>query len=297
MSEHWIDRNWKDIIKKNPDDAISYFMPELAAERDYSREPRFAGTEYPAIGGKSDKDATNPDLCMAVPLKTGHTPRALFLIEQQHEEDESLPSRIFKSWYRASDEHQIPVTSLAIYTGRAKPVNTYSSAWQGTSVNFTYNIYSVAAVSAEELKRDGRDFAIPLLAAKRMLEANGDPLKRGKYALELLDLIKERELEEAKLRSFRKFTSNILQLGEVDIDPNVREAWKMKWMSWAETVKEIDIRDAREEGMEEGMEKGMEKGAENCKLEVARSMRAEGLSAEIIRKCTGLGEDDIPALS
>ncbi|GHS92652.1 hypothetical protein AGMMS50276_01050 [Synergistales bacterium] len=36
MSESWIDRCWKDVIKENVDDAISFFMPGLAAKRDYS---------------------------------------------------------------------------------------------------------------------------------------------------------------------------------------------------------------------------------------------------------------------
>ncbi|GHV29442.1 hypothetical protein FACS1894167_08750 [Synergistales bacterium] len=289
MSEHWIDRAWKDIIKKNPDDSTSYFMPELAAERDYSQQPQFAGTEHPAIGGKSDKDGTISDVCMAVPLKTGNTPRALFLIEQQHEKDDSLPRRIFRSWYRASDEHQIPVTSLAVFTGRAKPVNTYSGAWQGTSVSFTYNVYSVAAASAEELKHDGRAFAIPLLAGKRMLEANGNPLKRGEYSLELLSLIKERVSDEVKAWYFRKFTSNILQIDEGDIDPKVKEVWKMQFKTMDEVVRDINIRDAKEEGMERGVEKG--------KFEVARKMLARKMAVSDIIDLTGLDEDDILALS
>jgi predicted transposase/invertase (TIGR01784 family) len=55
-----------------------------------------------------------------------------------------------------------------------------------------------------------------------------------------------------------------------------------------EAIREIHIRDAKEEGREEGMEKG--------KFEVARSMLAEGLSADIIKRCTGLDKEDILAL-
>jgi predicted transposase YdaD len=47
-----------------------------------------------------------------------------------------------------------------------------------------------------------------------------------------------------------------------------------------EVVKEIYIRDAKEEG----------------KIEVARSMLADGLPAETIKKYTGLDENDIQAL-
>jgi predicted transposase/invertase (TIGR01784 family) len=51
-----------------------------------------------------------------------------------------------------------------------------------------------------------------------------------------------------------------------------------------EAVREIQIRDAKEEGQEEG------------KIEVARSMLADGLPAETIKKYTGLDENDILAL-
>ena len=56
MSEHWIDRAWKDVINENADDAISFFLPNLAAERDYSKEPESADPVHETIGGDSDKD-------------------------------------------------------------------------------------------------------------------------------------------------------------------------------------------------------------------------------------------------
>jgi predicted transposase/invertase (TIGR01784 family) len=55
-----------------------------------------------------------------------------------------------------------------------------------------------------------------------------------------------------------------------------------------EAVREIQIRDAKEEGMEKGLEEG--------KYEVARSMLADGLGVEIIRKYTGLDESSIRSL-
>ncbi|MDR2175686.1 MAG: hypothetical protein LBO82_07080 [Synergistaceae bacterium] len=100
-------------------------------------------------------------------------------------------------------------------------MNAYFREWQGTSVNFEYNVYSVDGTDAEALKRDGRDFALPALAAKRMLEAEGKARKRGEYS---------------------------------------------------------------EEGKKEG------------KFEVARSMLADGLPAETVRKYTGLDESSILSL-
>jgi hypothetical protein len=284
MSEHWIDRAWKDVIKENPDDVVSFFMPELAAERDYSQKPSFADPARPSIGGKSDKGGNISDICMALPLITGDVPRALFVVEQQHEEDKTLPLRVFQSWYRASDEYAIPVTSLAIYTGRAKPINAYTWAWRGTSVNFAFNVYSVAEEEEEKLKMDKRPFALPLLAARKMLDAGGNPAKRGEYSLELLDMIKERGLGDLKAWSFQKFTSYILQIDKKDIDPKVREVWKVQFRPMDEVVKEIYIRDAKEEGMEEKA------------FEVARNLLKMGLPVEQIAMGTGLSVEEVSDL-
>jgi hypothetical protein len=98
-------------------------------------------------------------------------------------------------------------------------------------------------------------------------------------------MIKERGLGDLKAWSFQKFTSYILQIDKKDIDPKVREVWKVQFRPMDEVVKEIYIRDAKEEGQEEG------------KIEVARSMLADGLPTETIQKYTGLDESDFLALS
>jgi hypothetical protein len=276
MSEAWIDRAWKDVLHENADDAISFFMPELAAERDYSKKPQSGDPQHPAIGGDSNKGERTSDLCLSLPIKTGGTSRAVFLVEQQHEKDESLPLRMFQSYYRACDEYASPVTSLAIFTGGAKPVDTYTNMWYGTSVSFTYNIYSVLGADAEELKRDKRIFALPVLAAKRMLDAKGSAKKREEYSLELLDLTESRRLDEETMWSLKNFIHRILRIGDKDIDPKVREAWKMKFRPIDEVVRDIRIRDAKEE--------------------VARNFLADGIPPEVVARNTGLTMEDIRGL-
>jgi predicted transposase/invertase (TIGR01784 family) len=146
--------------------------------------------------------------------------------------------------------------------------------------------------NGEELKEDKRIFALPVLAAKRMLEAGGQAEKRGKYSLELLELIEARNLSSEKTWSLKRFVYRILQIGKEDIDPKVREAWKMQFRPISEVVKDMHIRDAREEGMEAGMEKGREEG----KFEVARLMLARKMSVSDIIDITGLNEKDILSL-
>jgi predicted transposase/invertase (TIGR01784 family) len=72
--------------------------------------------------------------------------------------------------------------------------------------------------------------------------------------------------------------------------------WKMRLIPIDEAVREIQIRDAREEGMERGMEKGMEKGMEQSKFEIARNFLKIGLPVGQIAKGTGLSVEEIRAL-
>ena len=51
-----------------------------------------------------------------------------------------------------------------------------------------------------------------------------------------------------------------------------------------------------EEGLEKGLKKGVEKGLKKGRLETARSMKKEGIPAEIIQRCTGLSLDEINEL-
>jgi hypothetical protein len=304
MSEHWIDRAWKDVINENADDAISFFMPELAAKRDYSKKPESADPVHEAIGGESDKGSRISDVCLSVPLIADPAPRAVFLLEQQGKHYKSLPLRVFQSFYRASDEFQAPVTALALFTGKEKPINTYFQSYCGTELNFRYNICSVKDADAEELKRDRRNFALAVLAGKRMLEAGRNARRREEYSLELLALIEARGLDSEKTWSLKKFVYRILQIGKEDIDPKVREAWKMQFRPIDEVVRDIHMRDAREAGIEEGMERGMERGREEGreegkfegKFEVARKMLSRKMSVSDIIDITGLNEKDILSL-
>jgi hypothetical protein len=49
---HWIDAAWKKVLSDGADDAIDFFLPELAKDRDRSKEIDLAGAELPGQGHK-----------------------------------------------------------------------------------------------------------------------------------------------------------------------------------------------------------------------------------------------------
>lgn len=56
------------------------------------------------------------------------------------------------------------------------------------------------------------------------------------------------------------------------------------------------IKEGIKEGMKEGLEKGLEKGEQKKQIEIARKMREDGISIDIIIKYTGLQSSDIENL-
>ena len=56
------------------------------------------------------------------------------------------------------------------------------------------------------------------------------------------------------------------------------------------------LEELRRDGIKEGMEKGMEKGEQKKQIEIARKMREDGISIDIIIKYTGLQSSDIENL-
>jgi predicted transposase/invertase (TIGR01784 family) len=281
---HWIDAAWKKVLYAGIDDAIAFFMPGLAKDRDMSKEVEILKDEFPAFGIDTDKGMRVADLCLSVPLTGGISRKVNLFIESQHEDDKNFALRMFQTFFRMSDSFKENVTALAIFTGRAKDRDEYSYSCYGVELSFKYNTYHILSQDIEILRRDERVFAPVVLAARMMIAAKGKPASREKYAMELLKILRERDYDKKRIRFIMKFVGSVLQVKQDDIYPKVKGEFEMPWVPISQVQRELEIEDAKEEGKEAG------------KMEVARSMIAKGFSVDIIKECTGLDDNDILAL-
>jgi hypothetical protein len=293
MSEKWIDRAWKDVFIGCIDDAIEFFLPELAADRDYSQKPEILTEEMPAIGAKSDKGMKSSDVCASLLMKNATIQRVALLIEQQHWPHKDFARKIFEEYYRRSDRLRVPVTALAIFTGKIEVVSAYSSSCYGTELNFKYNTYSIHNADVEALRHDNRLFAPVVLAGTLMLKTGGNPKERERYARELMKLMLDRHYAKEKLKMVLDFVGNIFQVEAADMDAKFKEEWVMRWVPWDEAYKEIVVRHAEEEGVMRGMIQGMTQG----KTEMAHNLLKLGVSPVQIAQASGLSEEEIHRLN
>ncbi|MDR1967000.1 MAG: hypothetical protein LBQ36_09840 [Synergistaceae bacterium] len=278
---HYIDAAWKRVLSDGIDDAIAFFLPDLAKDRDASREIAKAMDAFPVLDSEGDKGMRITDLCFSVPVMGGESRKVGLFVEQQHEDDEEFALRVFQTFYRMSDSFKEKITALAIFTGGAKDRNEYLYSCYGVELSFRYNTYHILSHDIEELRRDGRAFAPVVLGARMMIAAKGKAPNREKYVRELLNILRERDYDMKRRRFIMKFIGNILNVRSGDISAELRREFYMQWVPMSEVQRKLAIEDIKEEG----------------KMEVARKMLAKGIPVETIEECTGLDEGDILALS
>ncbi len=270
------------------EDAIAFFLPELAEARDTSREIQLTSSEFSAIDSESDAGKRITDLSFLVPLKGGGFRKVGLFIEQQDEDKQDFALSMFQAFYRMSDRLKEQVTALAIFTGRAKDRNEYVYSCYGVNLSFRYNTYHVPSQDLDELRRDERLFAPVVLAARMVIAAQGNPANREKYVRELLKLLRERDYDKERRVSIMRFIGNVMNVDSKDISEELRREFYMQWVPISEVQKEIYINYAKEEGWREGEEKKA--------FEIAKNMLASKASISDIVNWTGLRREDILSL-
>ena len=286
----WRDTAWKRAIIDGARDAIAYFMPDLAADMDTSREVTgITGVELPMKDSDSDKDMRVSDVFLSVPVKGGEEWSVACFAEQEHEPDSRFGERIFDSYVRLrASRPRGKTTGFAIYTGNSEDAKSYTETCYGFEVSVRFRTFHLPSYGVEELRGDKRPFARVMYAGRLSLGTEDNVALREKYALELLDTASEQDYDKTQRKFILEFADRIFWLNDPGISQEVREAYKMKTIPLSEYLHEVD--------MEEAIMIGETKGESKKALEVARSMLADGFPAETIRKHTGLDESSILSL-
>jgi hypothetical protein len=278
----WRDTAWKRAIADGAKDAIAYFMPDLASDMDTSREIScISGMELPVKDSDSDKGMLVSDVFLNVPVKGGEDWNVACLAEQQDSDEKGFAARMFNSLVRLmASRPEGRVTGFAVYTGSAKDVDSYKVSCYGMEATIKFRVFHIPGYSLEELREDKRPFARVMYAGRLSFESGDDVALREKYAWELLNMPGGEGYDKRQRKFILEFVGRIFRLSDTEISEDLKEAFKLKTISLEQYVAEIDKEEARMEG----------------KFEVARTMLADGLPAETIKKYTGLDESSILSL-
>ena len=283
MSERphkWRDTAWKRAIADGARSAIEYFMPDLAADMDNTREVSgVIDLELPLEGSGSDKDMRVADVFLSVPLVNGEEWSVACVAEQQHEPDNSFGARMFDSYVRLRAQRKTGrTTGFAIFTGNSKNTDSYSESCYGFEASIKFRTFHLPSFSAEELRADKRPFALVLYAGLLSLGSEKDIALREKYAWELLNMTTEQEYDKAQRKFILEFVNRIFWIDDPEISNTLKEAYNMKTIPLKEYVAMLDREEARMEGelkgKSEGKLEGKLEGKVEATFEVARRMLA-----------------------
>jgi hypothetical protein len=295
----WRDVAWKKAIIDGAQDAIAYFMPDLASNMDASREViGIIGMELPVKDSDSDKDMRISDVLLNVPVKGGEDWSVACLVEQQDAYDNCFAARMFDSVVRLRASRPAGrVTGFAIYTGDSKDVNLYTETCYGLELSLKFRSFHVPSYTVEELRSDNRPFAQVMYAGRMSYESGNDLALRAKFAQELLNKTDNMNYDNIQRKYILEFSERIFRLKDPKMSDELREAYNMKTVSLKELSnqlsKEEGIMIGEERGIKIGEERGEDRGMKKTKLEVARKMLARKMSVNDIADITGLNEQDI----
>ena len=62
------------------------------------------------------------------------------------------------------------------------------------------------------------------------------------------------------------------------------------------TAERRGLKQGMEKGLQQGLQQGIQQGIQQTKIETARNFKANGVSIDIIAKCTGLSIEAVEAL-
>jgi hypothetical protein len=281
----WRDRAWKEVLSDGAQSAIEYFMPDLAADMDSTRElTGIPGVELFSESSDSDEGMRVSDVFFDVPMRDGKNGNVSLFFEQQHETDGEFALRMFETCSRFRERRRTRTTGFAIYTGDSPNVDTYFDSCYGFDVSVKFRTFHLPSNRPDELRGDKRPFARVALAARLSLDAGDDVALREKYALEILNTTREQDYDREKRLFILEFSRRIFRLNDPEISRKLKEEYEMQTVPLREYSRQIKLGIAREEGKEEKA------------FEVARKMLARNMSISDIIDLTGLDEKDILAI-
>jgi hypothetical protein len=127
-----------------------------------------------------------------VPVKGGEDWSVACLAEQQDADErgeKGFAARMFDSLVRLMASRPADrVTGFAVYTGRAKDVNSYTKSCYGMEATIKFRTFHIPSYSIEELREDTRPFARVVYAGRMSYESGDDVALREKFAWELLKI-------------------------------------------------------------------------------------------------------------
>ena len=173
------DLPWKTALTHAFRAFMSFFFPELSAQIDWTKRPRFRDKELAGISLGSRPDSLLADKLVEVALRDGRVQWVLIHIEVQAQRDVLLARRVLDYNYRIFTEYAQPVASLVLLADEDPHWHptAFHNEVLGTVMGISFAIAKLTdyAARSDELLASHNPFALIALAHLRTQQSRHDP--------------------------------------------------------------------------------------------------------------------------
>lgn len=254
----------KGAVEETFPDLLRFFFPGVEKTFDIERGFVFIDKELPEMFPEIEKqeETGGMDLLVMGYLLNGKESWVLVHIDMQDEIKDDFAQKMFSNYYyQVSDRFNVPVTALAILTGKKQNADPgqYSRSFLGTEVSYRYNSYHVLDYTEQELLETNNPFALVILAAQKVLlskKTSKEELGDQRLAIARA-LIACNKYNQEQTIKFLGFLREYISIDSTEINNNYN--WQTDLLTGkTNTMGIFDI--IAERAMEKGIKKGRQKG-------------------------------------
>jgi hypothetical protein len=257
------DAPWKEALTLYFEPFLSFFFPAIHSQIDWSQPYQSLDKELLELGRDSDTGTQFPDKLFEVKLITGTILWILIHVEIQSQSVIDFPKRIYRYNYRAFDQYDKPVVSLAIL-GDDNPTwrpTEYAYILDGYELKLKFPTVKLLDYQTrwEELESEQNPFALMVMAHLKTQATNRKMDERKQWKWILIRSLFERGYRREEVENLFRFIDRMMSLPkqlEQQLRTQLIEYREERQMPFISPMEEL----IREEAMEQGLEQGLEQG-------------------------------------
>ncbi|MFJ8512190.1 RpnC/YadD family protein [Lysinibacillus xylanilyticus] len=219
------DNLWKKLIADLFEDFLLFFLPDLHAEVNFSKQVEFLQQELFKEIIEHRQGRKIADQIAKVQLKSGKEQWILVHTEIQVVDEVHFAKRMFEYFYRISDRYGKKIVAIAIFTNKStKSTNQYHEKYFGTEITYTFNKYVVSDFDEEELKKSPKLLSKALLASIYFNQTKNEMSHRSAYKRALLkEVWSLNNVKRTEVRALLYFIDYLLKLPRAMSEQLVRD--------------------------------------------------------------------------
>lgn len=281
------DKAWKNIIDGLFPQFVEFFMPEIYDYIDFSIEPKSLDNEFKTLFPESESDDRRVDKLFEVKLKNNETKWILLHIEIQSYEDKNFAKRMYHYYSRIFDKYDKEIEAVAIFTYKSDKhkYNEFKQELKTTSLVYKYKIYDIAKQNIQELENSKNPFSFAIQTLIKVFDYKESDQNNFNFKLYLTKLLMHSGFNHDELNNLFVFINHVFEIK----DKELRRVFY-------EEAKGMAL---KERGVEDFTDYDMviaEKAIKSDRKEVAKNLKNNGVTIEIIIKSTGLSKEEIEKL-